>query len=329
MEEDVALLDTSTAIRVRPARERTRPVWRWVRLLGGLAILGVLVWRIGTGPFVYGIHAVDVTALLAAFAVGMVVTVGCAWRWSVIAAGLGVHLPLPAAVASYYRSQFLNTTLPGGVLGDVHRATRHGLDIGDVGLGVRAVVLDRVAGQAVQVIITVAVLSAFPSPVRSYLPVAAAALVLAGLAVAGLAVGGVARRGPGRWSRALRALGSDVRRGLLTGGAWLRVGAASAIVLAGNVATFLIAAKAAGVTAPLTVLLPLVLLVLLATAIPLNVAGWGPREGVSAWAFAATGLSAQWGLATAVTCGILVFVASLPGLAVLVHGWLQRRPLPS
>jgi hypothetical protein len=137
--------------------------------------------------------------------------------------------------------------------------------------------------------------------------------------------------GRGRCGRsgALRALGSDVRGGLVAGGRWVRVGAASALVVAGNVATFLIAARAAGVTAPLTVLLPLVLLVLLATAIPLNVAGWGPREGVSAWAFAAAGLSAQWGLATAVTCGILVFVASLPGLAVLVHGWLQRRPLPS
>jgi glycosyltransferase 2 family protein len=78
------------------------------------------------------------------------------------------------------------------------------------------------------------------------------------------------------------------------------------------------------VTAPLKVLLPLVFLVLLATAVPLNVAGWGPREGAAAWAFAATGLSAQWGLATAVTCGILVFVASLPGLGVLVHGWLRR-----
>ena len=45
------------------------------------------------------------------------------------------------AVAAYYRSQFLNVTLPGGVVGDVHRAVRHGVDIGDVGLGVRAAVL--------------------------------------------------------------------------------------------------------------------------------------------------------------------------------------------
>jgi uncharacterized membrane protein YbhN (UPF0104 family) len=313
--EDVAVLDTSTA--VRPPRVRTRRIWTWVRLLGGLGIMGLLVWRVGTGPFLHGIRAVDATALLAAFAVGVVVTVGCAWRWSVIAAGLGVRLPLPEAVGSYYRSQFLNTTLPGGILGDVHRATRHGLAIGDVGLGVRAAVLDRVAGQAVQIAITVVVLAVFPSPVRPYLPAVAAALVLAGLAAAALVRASDSKGG--RW-----ALGDEVRGGLIAHGNWVRVGAASTLVLAGNATTFLIAARAAGVTAPLTVLLPLVFLVLLATAVPLNVAGWGPREGAAAWAFAATGLSAQWGLATAVTCGILVFVASLPGLGVLLHGWLRR-----
>jgi uncharacterized membrane protein YbhN (UPF0104 family) len=325
VEEDVAVLDTSTAVgQARPVRERTRRIWTWVRLLGGLGILAVLVWRVGTGPFLYGIRAIDAPALLAAFAVGVVVTLGCAWRWSVIAAGLGIHLPLREAVASYYRSQFLNTTLPGGILGDVHRATRHGMRIGDMGLGVRAAILDRVAGQAVQLAITVVVLAAFPSPVRPYLPAVAAALVVVGLVAAALVRARDSRGAAGRPGRWVRALGDDVRGGVFAGGNWARVGAASAVVLAGNVSTFLIAARVAGVTAPLTVLLPLVFLVLLATAIPLNVAGWGPREGASAWAFAATGLSAQWGLATAVTCGILVFVASLPGLGVLVHAWLRR-----
>ena len=56
---------------------------------------------------------------------------------------------------------------------------------------------------------------------------------------------------------------------------------------------------------------------LLAAALP-NVGGWGPREGVTAWAFAAAGLGASLGVATAVVYGVMVFVASLPGAAVLV-----------
>ena len=288
-----------------------------------MGILGLLVWRVGTGPFLQGIQSVDAAALAAALAIGVVITVGCAWRWSLIASGLGVRLPLRQAVAAYYRSQFLNTTLPGGVLGDVHRATRHGMDIGDVKLGVRAVVLDRVAGQAVQVAIAVLVLFAFASPVRPYLPEVAIVLLAIGLALVGLARS-TDRWGQGRLGRMLRAVGSDLRVGLFARGTAMRVAAISVVVVLCHVAILVVAARAAGVTAPLPVLLPLMLLVLLGTAIPLNIAGWGPREGVAAWAFGSAGLSATWGVATAVTCGVLVFVASLPGLAVLTHTWVTR-----
>jgi hypothetical protein len=79
-----------------------------------------------------------------------------------------------------------------------------------------------------------------------------------------------------------------------------------------------VAADCAGATASWTTLVPLTLLGLLAMAVPLNIAGWGPREGVAAWAFAAAGLTATQGVATAVTYGVLVFVASLPGAVVLL-----------
>ena len=70
-------------------------------------------------------------------------------------------------------------------------------------------------------------------------------------------------------------------------------------------------------------MLPLALLVLAAAALP-NVGGWGPREGVTAWAFAAAGLGASLGVATAVVYGVMVFVASLPGAVVLVAAWVYR-----
>ena len=69
-------------------------------------------------------------------------------------------------------------------------------------------------------------------------------------------------------------------------------------------------------------MLPLALLVMQAAALP-NVGGWGPREGVTAWAFAAAGLGASLGVATAVVYGVMVFVASLPGAVVLVAAELR------
>jgi glycosyltransferase 2 family protein len=100
---------------------------------------------------------------------------------------------------------------------------------------------------------------------------------------------------------------------------------ATAAVLAGHLATFLLAARTAGATAPLSLLAPLTLLALLAMALPVNIAGWGPREGVAAWAFGAAGLTAAQGVATAVVYGVLVLVATLPGAAVLVTRRIGRQ----
>ena len=311
-----------------------RAAWRWARLAAVAATLAVLVWRLGTGPFLDGLRTVDGRALAAAAGLGVLTTVGCAWRWRIVARGLGVDLPLGTAVAAYYRSIFLNVTLPGGVVGDVHRGISHGRDTSDVGRGLRAVAWERSAGQVVQVVLTVAVLLIAPSPVRAAMPLVALALLAAAAGVAlAVRVRPAVRRS---WWARLRSAGArDVRDGLLAGRAWPAIALASALVVAGHTATFLIAARTAGATAPPSRMLPLALLVMAAAVLP-NVGGWGPREGVTAWVFAAAGLGASRGVATAVVYGVMVFAASLPGAAVLVAAWARRtrsaplldRPLP-
>jgi len=293
---------------------------RRARLTAAAGTLAVLVWLLGTGPFLEGLRAVDAGALAAASGLAVLTTVCCAWRWSTVARGLGVELPLGAAVAAYYRSLFLNVTLPGGVVGDVHRGISHGRETSDVGRGLRAVAWERSAGQAVQAVVTVAVLLVLPSPVRGAVPIVAAAL-LAVAAACALAL----RARPGARSRLRGAVARDLRAGVLARRAWPAVALASALVVAGHAVTFLIAARTAGVTAPPSQLLPLALLVLLAAALP-NIGGWGPREGMTAWAFAAAGLGASQGVATAVVYGVMVLVASLPGAVVLIAGWLLERP---
>src|SRR4051794_3977355 len=156
---------------------------RWAHLAAA-ATLGVLVWRVGTGPFLDGLRTVDGGALAAATGLAVLTTVGCAWRWRTVARGLGVELPLRTAVAAYYRSLFLNVTLPGGVLGDVHRGVSHGRHTHDVGRGLRAVAWERSAGQVVQVVLTVAVLLLLPSPVGTVVPLVALAAVAAAVFVA-------------------------------------------------------------------------------------------------------------------------------------------------
>src|SRR6185437_3848755 len=179
--------------------------WARLRLLAGAGILAVLLWRLGTGPVLAGLRRIDGWSLLAAGGVAALSTVCSAWRWRLIAARLGVGLSLPAAIAACYRAQLLNSTLPGGGLGDVHRAVRHGRASGDLAGGLRAVAWDRVAGKLVQGTLAVLVLFAVGSPVHSAMPWVA--LLLA----AGLLVGWLVHRLSHRTSRFARLLGSDLR----------------------------------------------------------------------------------------------------------------------
>jgi uncharacterized membrane protein YbhN (UPF0104 family) len=300
-----------------------RAILRRARPAVAATLLAVVVWRVGSGPFLDGVRALDGRALAAAATVFFITTVCCAWRWQIVADGLGVRLSLTDAVARYYRCLFLNLTLPGGVAGDVHRGVSHGRDARDVGHAVRAVVWERTAGQAIQVLLAICALLLLPSPLRSSMPFVA--LVLAAtVAVVVLVLRARTGRGSSRWHRARHAALTDIRHGLLRRRAVPVVVLASIVAVSGHVLTFLIAARAVGVTAPVSRLLPLAFLSMLAMGLP-NIGGWGPREGVTAWAFSAAGLGAGHGAAIAVAYGILVLAASLPGGLVLLLGWLPER----
>jgi glycosyltransferase 2 family protein len=304
----------------------SRRVRAWGSLIAAASILTILVWRLGTGPFLEGIRMVDGRALAAAAGLTALTTVCCAWRWKTVARGLGVELSLPHAVAAYYRSLFLNVTIPGGIVGDVHRGVSHGRDVGDVGRALRAVAWDRAAGQVVQVLLTVVVLLVLPSPVQSAMPLVTIALVGAILVVVLLM-----RAHPAgtrsRPARIRKAVASDIRNGLLARRSWVGVALASALVVAGHAVTFLIAARTAGIAAPASRMLPIALLVALVTALP-SLGAWGSREGATAWLFSAAGLGARGGVTTGVVYAVMMLVASLPGAAVLVVAWF-RRPRPS
>jgi uncharacterized membrane protein YbhN (UPF0104 family) len=310
---------TQRGVAVRSACRLTGPA-------AAVVVLGVVLWRLGTGPFVDGLEAVDGRTLLLGGAIVLVTTTCSAWRWTMVARGLGVRLSFRAAVAAYYRALFLNLTLPSGIAGDVHRGIRHGREVHRVGRALRAVIWERGAGQAVQIVLTLAVLLALPSPVRSSMPLVAVAVLASALGVV------VVARAPGvrvgsRWTRVRNAVVADVRDGVLRRNAFPAIVLASTVAVFGHATTFLVAARSAGVAAPVSRLLPLAFLGLLSMVLP-SIAGWGPREGATAWVFAAAGLGADRGAAVAVAYGVMVLVASLPGAVFLIADRLPRRVTP-
>ncbi len=275
-----------------------------------------------------GLRAVTWPAVAGAVALTAATTVCSAWRWRVVARALGVDIGLRDATGAYYRSLFLNMVLVGGVLGDVHRAVKHGRRSGDVVLGLRAVAWERLCGQVVQALLAALVLLILPSPVRPALP-----YVLGGLvAVAGgaaLVLGLAERRGGSRLARTTRALAGDLRRGLLARNVWPQLLLASVLVVVGHTATFVLAAQVAGSTAPVGELIALLLVIQVAAVIPLSIGGWGLREGAAAWAFAAAGFGAGIGITVTTLYAVLMLIAVTPGAGLLLRDAVRRRRAPA
>ncbi len=271
-----------------------------LRMACGLLVLGFMTLKLGSAAVLSGLRAVDLTAALAALGIGAATTLASAARWCLVARALGTRLGLRGAVADSYQAQFLNSVLPAGVLGDVQRAARR---------GVRAVVVERMAGQVVLVGSAVAVLLADAGRRAAFagaLPVVAAVALPVGAAAVAVVL--TAPRLRRRTRTALAGTGAALRPDVL---------GLSAVALSGYVATFVLAARAVGIVAPVTSLVAPLLLALLAMSLPLGVGGWGPRELAAAAGFGAAGLGAAAGLSAAVTYGVLGLVACLPGLAVL------------
>jgi hypothetical protein len=266
--------------------------WALLRVVAGAAVLGVLAWRVGAEPFVAGLRAIGPGSVAAAVILVAGTTLCSAERWRLIALRAGVVLTTREAVAAYYRSQFLNSVVPGGIVGDVHRAIAHRT--------VKSVVVERVLGQVVQIAVgLLVVLVAWPAEIGPSTPVLAAVAAAGILALAGLVL-----------------VLTD--RGLLDVEHVPPVLGLSALAAAGHATVFVIAARAVGVDASTGIVAALAFVVLVAAALPTNVAGWGPREGAAAWAFALVGLGAATGTSVATAYGVLAMIATLPGVALLL-----------
>ena len=298
---------------------------RWLRLtarsLVGVGVLIAVAAQVGSGPFLHGLLSIDLGVIVAALGLSAVATAAAAWRWSIIAGRLGVGIRYPRAVGMYYQSQLLNTVLPGGVVGDVQRALTQGRDAGDVGQGARAVVIERTMGQLVQIALAVIVVVCFGLEFEGVL------LPALGIGVMAIVVTGlVATAASGRVRSALRRELHELSAGVGSLGAFVRVVVASIVVVACHVVTFGVAVGAVGASVPPLRIAVIALVVLLAGSIPLNLGGWGPREGIAGWTFAVAGLGASVGVAAATLFGILAMVAVIPGLIVAATSAHRRSP---
>jgi uncharacterized membrane protein YbhN (UPF0104 family) len=312
-----------------PHVPRRKPFVAALRIFVTFGILALL-WHLTDGPEVLALLAQTQWAwLLAALAAAHGQVLLSALRWRLTAAQLDQPLRRRDAIGEYYLSQFFNLAVPGGVVGDAGRAVRQRHQAGML-RAAQAVVLERLVGQiALFAVLFGGFVVAFIVPGGLVLPqwvsdiIGWLALLLVGLIV----LGAVLARVPGPVARATAGFLAALRLGLLARGVWPRQVGLSIAIVACNLASFGFCAMATGTELPFVAVVTILPLILTSMMIPLSVGGWGLREGAAAAIWPVIGAQPEAGIAASIVFGLVILVASLPGVWVLLSQ--RRRPAAS
>jgi uncharacterized membrane protein YbhN (UPF0104 family) len=280
----------------------------------------VLLWQVADGrdavAVLLGVNPWWVVVALVALTLH---TVLAAERWRLTAGALGLPLGRWHALREYYLAQLVNSTVPGGVVGDAGRAVRSREQAG-LTVAAQAVVVERFAGQvALLATMTIAVTVTALAPGGLEWPAwmlgLAATITLVSLAVVWVLL--AARWLPGRVGPRMAELSRTAAIDLVG----RRVVLAQVALSAGTTACILIAfwasAAAVGLSLSFAAVVTLVPLILLTMLVPITISGWGLREGAAATLLPLAGVTASASLAASVVFGLMGLVAVLPGLLVV------------
>lgn len=264
-----------------------------------------------------------VTTLLVYWTAQVVSSLRCAY----IARHLGGSLSMSTALRAHFVGLWFNQVLPSGLGGDLVKVAIMRQPLG-LGLAVRAGILDRLSGLVFLVVAVTVTLPLYRDVLDEVLwlglaTVAAGFFVALVMAVF-IAHAITAKLALPPWLATLFQTLKDVwqfRRGQAF---WQQVWT-SAIVHANGITTYLLISVALGFTTHALHYMLLVPLVFLLALLPLSLAGWGVREAGAVWLFGLVGIPGEQAMAISIGYGLLLIIASMPGLVVFLLG-KQRQP---
>jgi uncharacterized membrane protein YbhN (UPF0104 family) len=278
-----------------------------VRVLFACACIVVVLELADATEIGKTIATLSLSALLMAFGLHAAIIVVLSWRWALIVRGLDSEVPFMLAVRATFTSTVLNLTLPTSVGGDVGRVWFGKLQGIPVISGSVAAILDRGIGLAILVFLVAASSLWFGGLTGM---VTFFAVLIAGSAGLLLLLRWAARlpaeSAAFRTAEAVRAVVRNV----------VLLAHSSLLSLAAHLAAALIAMVIAnGMGIPLTIGNAVLLFpaVLLATAMPVSIGGWGLRELAAIPLLALAGIAADGAAAIALMFGVTQLVAALAG----------------
>jgi glycosyltransferase 2 family protein len=309
---------------------------KWIGLILKVSVSGALIWFVLSNIDLASAidRALDVAPemLVLAASLFFVQAVIAGARWRVVLKAIGASLPFIDSFKIYYIGLFFNQTLPSSVGGDAVRmyiAKRAGVSLG---ASINSVLLERGALVIALVLIVVGMQPYFmtrvPDDQESLILSSVAVLFI--VMVAGLIALMNLDRLPDRYSRwrivrGLAMLAGDSRQVFLSP-KWGSSILAWSLIGHVNI-TLSIYILALGLKLDVSFLDCLALFppVMLATTLPISIAGWGVREGAMVAAFGLIGVSQEGAVVLSLLAGILAIVACLPGgLIWLLSGYRHK-----
>lgn len=322
-------LGLSGAVQSRESTVMTVAAKRWAGFALKAAVTGALIWLVlrdvDPGMALERMAGLSLPLFFLAVAIFASHCLIGGWRWTIIMGLFGRSIPVPAAIRIFFEGLFFSNALPSTIGGDVvriYRAAQFGLPTEDA---INGVLLDRITGVTALFFFVLAgmpfLLGEVSDPAAR---IAFGLLVAAG--VGGLALLYMAAGIPGglhRWRivAALVRLSGAARIVFLKPAIAARVmGLALAIHLVILLAVAVLAASV-GLELGAFELLVLVPAVLLLTAVPISIGGWGLREGLMVTVLGLSGVPAEAALALSILLGLALIVTGLPGGVM----WLLSR----
>jgi hypothetical protein len=253
-----------------------------------------------------------------------------AWRWRLILAVFGSHVPLRTLFKHYLAGQFVGNVLPSTIGGDVLRVTRSSKDVGARDVAFASVVLERLTGFVALPLLTFVGFAARPDLLHGR---AWVAVLIAGATVTVLAVVLLLAASPrlaGRfadhenWMRYIGIvhIGVDrLRHDPRDAFAALFAAVSYQVTV---IAAVYCAVHVIGLRIPNGAVLAFVPAIAIAQVLPISVGGLGVREGLFAFFLHTLGVPTGQAVAVGLLWYAMTLLVSLLGAPAFAVG--HRRP---
>ncbi|NOQ46454.1 MAG: UPF0104 family protein [Desulfobulbaceae bacterium] len=299
---------------------RSRPVNYIVKLTITGLLLFLIIRNVDSRQVLHALSRISLLSLVLALIAQVASNCVAAFRWFLIMSKIGFDEPFAFYLKSFFKGTFFNQGLPTSIGGDGIRILDCSQVKGRTEDAFYGVVIDRVMGLTGLLILNISAMlfNRTLLPANIYFPLLFF-LTLLFLSIVFLF-----------FLRRLRLFAGDRFLGYIgrlseryvqvyssVSSISLQTGLSVLTHLFSMIAFFILG-RGVGLDYPLPVYLVLVPPVILLTILPISLAGWGLREGAMVGFFLLIGAEKASVLSFSILYGILVLVASIPGLIVFL-----------